>query len=171
METDRLAVDLHRLGDRSVIGLRKTEIIVANQIELRILENNPTGLEKAEIGRVLGNQYNRHLSQQQDPKALSASKGPITADRREKNRRPRNRFEANWFRSSVEGRVTALKNAGARKRRSGNQEMPPPKNMTEAGASATSVEVRSTLRTSTVAYEKVLSTGLVTVRGEEPRRV
>ena len=35
--------------------------------------------------------------QQQDSNASSASKGTTTADRGEKNRRPRNRFEGNCF--------------------------------------------------------------------------
>ena len=71
MEIDRLAADLHRLGDRSVTELRKCVIIVARLsadygIEVRLLENNPTGLERAEIERVVGNQYNGLLRQQQD---------------------------------------------------------------------------------------------------------
>ena len=57
----------------------------------------------------------------------------------------------------MEGRVTALKNAGARRRRSKNQEMPPPTKRAEVGASATSVGVRSILRKSIVACTEVLS--------------
>ena len=80
MEVDRLAADLHRLGDKSVTELRKCVIIVSRlsadfEMECRILENNPAGLNRAEIERVIGNQYNRLLRQQQDSKALSASKG------------------------------------------------------------------------------------------------
>ena len=48
-----------------------------------MLENNPTGLERAEIERNVGNQYNRLFRQQQNSKALSASKGTTTAARRE----------------------------------------------------------------------------------------
>ena len=49
MEIDRLAADLHRLGDRSVKGLRKCVVIVAGlssdyKIEVHMLRNNPTGL-------------------------------------------------------------------------------------------------------------------------------
>ena len=103
IEIDRLAADLHRLGDRSILReLRKCVTIVAGlsadyKIEVRKLENNPTGLERAEVERVVSNQYNRLFRQQQDSKALSASKGTTTVDRGEKNRRPRNRFEGNCF--------------------------------------------------------------------------
>ena len=101
MEIDRLAADLHRMGDRSVKELRKCVIVVAGlsadyEIEIHMLENNPTGLDKTEIERVVGNQYSRLLRQQQDSKALSASKG-ITEDHGEKQRRSRNRFEGNCF--------------------------------------------------------------------------
>ena len=46
IEVDRLAADLHRLGDRSATELRKCVIIVpglsaAFEMECRILENNP----------------------------------------------------------------------------------------------------------------------------------
>ena len=71
MEVDRLAADLHRLGGKSVTELRKCVIIVSGmsadfEMECRILENNPAGLNRAEIERVVGNQYNRLLRQQQD---------------------------------------------------------------------------------------------------------
>ena len=60
IEFDRLAADLHRLGDRSITELRKYVIIVAGlaadyKIKVRMLENNPTGLERAEIERVVEN--------------------------------------------------------------------------------------------------------------------
>ena len=55
-----------------------------------MLENNPTGLESAEIEHVEGNQYNRLLRQQQGSKALSTSKGTTMSDRGEKNMRNRN---------------------------------------------------------------------------------
>ena len=108
IETDRLAAHLHRLGKRSVTELRKYVIIVAGlsadyQIEVRMLENNPTGLERAEIEHVVGNQYNRVLRQQQDSKALSASKGTTTVDCGEKNRKPRNQFEGNCFNCGTKG--------------------------------------------------------------------
>ena len=71
MEIDRLAADLRRLADRSVTELTKCVIIVAGLsagygIEIHmLLKNNPTGLEKDEIERVVGNQYNRLLRHQQ----------------------------------------------------------------------------------------------------------
>ena len=79
MEIDRLAADLHRLGDRSIAELRECVIILAGlfadyKIEVRMLENNPTGLERAEIERVVGNQYNKFLRQQQDSKAYRHQK-------------------------------------------------------------------------------------------------
>ena len=64
-----LAADLHRLGDRSVTEeLKKCMIIVAGLsadygIEVRMLENNPAGLERADIERMVENQYNRLLRQ------------------------------------------------------------------------------------------------------------
>ena len=75
VEIDRLAADLHCLGDKSVAELRKCVIIVSGlsadfEMECRMLENNPGGLNRAEIERVVGNQYNRLLRQQQDSKAL-----------------------------------------------------------------------------------------------------
>ena len=42
------------------------------EIEVRMLENNPTDLDRAEIECVVGNHYNKLLRQQQDPKLLSA---------------------------------------------------------------------------------------------------
>ena len=100
VETDRLEADLHRLGDRSVTELRKCVIVVAElsadyQIEVRMLQDNPTGLERAEVERVVGNQCSRLLRQRQ--KALPVSKGTMSADRGEKKRKPRNRFEGNCF--------------------------------------------------------------------------
>ena len=103
MENDRLAADLHRLGDKSVAELRKCMIIVSGlsvdfEIECRILENNPAGLDRAEIERVVENQYNRLLRQQQDSKTLSVSKGTVTANRgKGKNRRPHHKFKGNCF--------------------------------------------------------------------------
>ena len=59
MEVDRLAADLHRLGDKSVTELRKCVIIVSGlsadfEMECRILENNPDGPNRAEVERVVG---------------------------------------------------------------------------------------------------------------------
>ena len=122
MEIDWLAADLHRLGDRFVTELRKCVIVVARlsfdyDIEVRMLGNNPTDLERAEIERVVGNQYSRLLRQQQDSKAFSASKGTTPADRGEKNMRPRNRFEGYCFncgrkRHRAEDCRSAKKNIG-----------------------------------------------------------
>ena len=108
MEIDLLAADLKRLGDRSVLELRKCVIIVAGlsaeyKIEVRVLENNPAGLERAEIERVVRNQFNILFRQQQNSKTLSASKGTTTADRGEKNRRPRNQFKGSCFNCGRKG--------------------------------------------------------------------
>ena len=61
MESDLLAADLHRLGDRSVTELRKCVTVVTGLsadygIEVRMLVNTPTGLERAVIERVVGSQ-------------------------------------------------------------------------------------------------------------------
>ena len=82
MEIDRLAVDLHRLREGSVTELRKCVIIVAGfsadyKIEVCMLENNPTGLERADIECIVGNQY-RLLRQQLGSKTLSTTKRTIT---------------------------------------------------------------------------------------------
>ena len=109
MEVDKLAGDLHRLGDKSVTELRKCVIIVSGlsadfEIECRMLENNPDGLNRGEIERVVGNQYNRLLKQQQDSKALSASRGTVTANRENgKNRRLCNKFEGKCFNCGKKG--------------------------------------------------------------------
>ena len=109
MEIDRLAADLYRLGDKSVTELRKCVIIVSGlsadfEMECRMLENNSAGLNSAEIKRVVGNQYNRLLRQQQDSKALSASKGTVTANRgKEKNMRPHHKFDGNCFNCGKKG--------------------------------------------------------------------
>ena len=103
METDRLAADLHRLGDKSVTELRKCVFIVSGlstdfEMECRMLENNPAGLNRAEIERVVGNQYNRLLRQQHNSMALSASKGTVTANRgKGKDRRPHHKVDDNCF--------------------------------------------------------------------------
>ena len=109
MEVDRLAADLHRLGDKSVTELRKCVIIVSglsadSEMECRMLENNPTGLNRAEIERVVGNQYNRLLRKQQDSKALSASKGTVTANRgKGKNSKLHHKFDGNCFNCGKKG--------------------------------------------------------------------
>ena len=58
IEIDRSAADLHRPGDISVTELGKCMIIVGGmfadyEIEVRMLENNPTGLERANTERVV----------------------------------------------------------------------------------------------------------------------
>ena len=120
MEIDRLAADLHRLGDRSVTEPRKCVTIVAGlsadyEIEVRMLENQPAGLEWTEIEGVVRNQYNRRLRQQHDSKASSVSGGTTTADRGDNKRRPRNQFESTS--STAEGRIAALRTGEARRRR------------------------------------------------------
>ena len=80
MKIDLLAAGLHRLGDRSVTELIKYGIIVAgssadHEVEVCMLDNNPTGLEKAEIERVVGNQHNRLFQ------ATSGLKGSIGIER------------------------------------------------------------------------------------------
>ena len=110
MEIDRLAADLHRLGDKAVIGLKKCVIIVSGlsadfEMECRMLENNPAGLNRAGIERVVGNQYSRLLGQQQDSKSLSASKGTVTVNRgKGNNRRPYHKFDGNCFICGKKGR-------------------------------------------------------------------
>ena len=109
MEIDRLAADLHRLGEKSVTELRKRVIIVSGlsadfEMECRMLENNTSGLNRAEIERVVENQYNRLLRHQQDSKALSASKGTVTANcGKGKNRRPHHKFDGNCFNCGNKG--------------------------------------------------------------------
>ena len=68
-----------------------------------MLENNPAGLDRAGIERIVGNQYNRLLRQQHDPKVLTASGSTITADCGEKKRGPRNRFQGNCFNCGKKG--------------------------------------------------------------------
>ena len=108
MEIDRLAADFYRLGDILVTELRKWVIVVGElsvdyEIECRMLENNPTGLEGVKIERAVGNQYNRLLRQEQKSKALLVSKGTTMGDRGGDNRRPRNRFEGNCFNCGRKG--------------------------------------------------------------------
>ena len=109
MGVDRLAADFHCLGDKSVTELRKYVVIVPGmsvdfEVECRILENNPAGLNRAEIERVVGNQYSRLLRQQQDSKALSSSKGTVTANRgMGKNRKLHHNFGGNCFNCGKKG--------------------------------------------------------------------
>ena len=126
MEVDRLAADLHRLGDKSATELRKCVIIVSGlsadfEMECRILENNPAGLNRAEIERVVGNQYNRLLRQQQDSKASSASKGTVTANREKgKNRRLHHKFDGKCFNCGKKGhRAVDCRSAKKKSEKSG----------------------------------------------------
>ena len=102
VEIDSLAADLHRLGDKSVTELRKCVIIMSGlsadfEMECRMLEDNPVGLNRAEIERVVWNQY-------KDSKALLVSKGTVTANRgKGKNRRPHHKFDGNCFNCGKEG--------------------------------------------------------------------
>ena len=126
MEVNRLAADLHRLGDKSITELRKCVIIVSGlsadfEMECRILENNPAGLNRAEIERVVGNQYNSLLRQQQDSKVLSASKGTVTANcEKGKNRRLHHKFDGNCFNCGKKGhRAVDCRSAKKKSEKSG----------------------------------------------------
>ena len=79
------------------------------------------GLNRAEIERVVGNQYNRLLKQQQDSKALSASKGTVTANRKKgKNRRLHHKFDGKWFNCGKKGhRAVDCKSAKKKSEKSG----------------------------------------------------
>ena len=134
-----------------------------------MLENNPADVDRAEIERVVGNQYNRLLRQHHDSKALSASRSTTTADRGEKKRRSRNRFEGNCFNCGRKGH--RAEDCRSARRRPKNQEMAPPTRRAEVGESATSVGVRSTLRINTVACAETWSIGLAIMRSEELKRV
>ena len=85
------------------------------EIEVRMLENTPASLDRVEIERVVGNQYNRLLRQQHDSIALSASGS--TVRRIAKKRREDHATYLRATASTAEGRVTALRLAGARRRR------------------------------------------------------
>ena len=84
------------------------------EIEVRMLENTPASLDRVEIERVVGNQYNRLLRQQHDSIALSASGSTLrrVAEKRRGDHATYLRATA----STAEGRVTALRIAGARRR-------------------------------------------------------
>ena len=84
-----------------------------------MLENNPTGLERAEIERLVGDQYNRLL--RQDSKGLPASESTTTADRRDKKRRPRNRFQGSCFNCGrKDHRAEACRSAKKKMEKSGD---------------------------------------------------
>ena len=138
------------------------------EIECRMQENSPSGLERAQIERVVGNQYNILLRQQLESKTLSASKGTNSADRGEENMRPRNRFEGKRFICERKGHHA--EECRSVKKKIKNQKMPPPTKRAKVGASGTSAGVRRILRTSTITYEEVLSTGLAIVRSEKLRK-
>ena len=98
METDRLAEDLQRLGDRSVTEVRKCVISVArfstdDEIEVRMLNNNPTGHEGTDMIALQAIGMKVLLMQSQNSKAPLAQETTISVDCRENNNRPRNRFE------------------------------------------------------------------------------
>ena len=102
MEIDRLVADLHRLGGKSVTEVRKCVIIVVGlsadyEIEVCMLKNNLTGLERAEIERVVGKQHNRPLRQQQNSKALSPSRSTNTVGCSEEKQRSCDQFKGNCF--------------------------------------------------------------------------
>ena len=115
MEVDRLAADLHRLRDKSVTELRKCVIIVSGpsadfKMECRALENDPAGLNRAEIERVVGNQYNRLLRQ-----------GTVTANREKgKNRGLHHKFDGKCFNCGKKGhRAVDCRSAKKKSEKSG----------------------------------------------------
>lgn len=109
MGLDRLAADLLGFGDTSTAELRKGFITVArmpadHEMKCQILEKNIDGLNRANNGRVAGNQCNRLHRQQQDSSDMSALNGSVTADcDKGKNRRPRPNFKDKCFRSGTKG--------------------------------------------------------------------
>ena len=118
------------------------------EIEVRMLGNNPTGIERTNIEPVIGSQFSRLLRQQQDSKVLSASKGTATADRGEKTRKPHNRLEGSFFNC---GRKYHRGEDCRSAKKIENQEMLPPTRRAEVGASFTSLGVRTPFRINTVA--------------------
>ena len=173
LEIDRLAADLHRLGDKPLTELRKCVIIVSGlsadfEMECRMLENNPAGLNRAKVERVVVNQYNRLIRQQQDSKALSASKGTDTVNRgKGKNRRPHHKFDGNCFNCGKKGhRAEDYRSAKSVK----NPELPTTRRRAVAAVGATSAGVRSILRTGTVVCASALSTGREAVRSAELKK-
>ena len=105
-----------------------------------MLENNPDCLNRVEIERVVGNQYNRLLRRQQDSKAMSGSKGSITADRGSgKNRGTHPKFEGNCYQcGKKDNRPVDYRSAKNDKSRAANDK----KEGSSGGA--TSAGVRST---------------------------
>ena len=168
MEVDKLAGDLHRLGDKSVTELRKCVIIVSGlsadfEMECRMLENNSDGLNRGEIERVVGNQYNRTLRHCQRRGAPSRQT--------EKTGRIGDSATSSKENASIVGRKgTALWTVGARRRRAKNPELPSRGRRAVTAVGATSVKVWSTLRTSIVGCAGALSTGRETVRSAELKK-
>ena len=121
MEVDRLAADLHRLGDKSVAELRKCVIMVSGlsadfEMECRILENNPAGLNRAEIKRVVENQYNIILSSNRTRRHCRHRRAPsrkIAGGGRTGNSTTSSVVTA----SVAERKATALETAGARRKK------------------------------------------------------
>ena len=175
MEVDKLAGDLHRLGDKSVTELRKCVIIVSGlsedfEMECRMLENNPDGLNRGEIERVVGNQYNRLLKQQQDSRHCQRRGAP--SRQTEKTGRIGDSATSSKKNASIVGRKgTALWTVEARRRRAKNPELPSRGRRAVAAVGATSAKVWSTLRTSIVGCAGALSTGRETVRSAELKKV
>ena len=139
------------------------------RLRFKCSRTTPAVLDRAEIERVVGNQYNRLLRQQHYSKALSASGSTTTADCGDEKKRPRNRFEGNCFNCGMKGHHA--EDCRSVKKISKNQEMPPPTRRAKEGENATSMGVRSTLHINTVACAQAWSTGLAIVKSEELRRV
>ena len=138
------------------------------EMECRMVENNPAGLNRAEIECVVGNQYNRLVSQQQDSKALSASKGTVTANRgKGKNRKLPHKFEGNCFSCGKKGRRAGDCRSAKRVK---NHELPATRRRAVAAVGITSAGVRRTLRTGTAVCTRALSTGRETARSAELKK-
>ena len=137
-------------------------------MECRMLENNPAGFNRAEIERVVRNQYNILLRQQQDSKALSGSKGTVTANRgKGENRRPHHKFDGNCFSCGKKcHRAGDCRSA----KKSENPELPTTRRRAVGAVGATFAGVRSTLRTGPVVCARALSTGRETGRSAELKR-
>ena len=81
------------------------------EIEVQMLENNPSSLDRAEIERAVGSQYNRLLGQQHTQRCYRHREAPPR--RIAEIRRGDRATDLRVIASTAEGRVTALRIAGA----------------------------------------------------------
>ena len=79
-----------------------------------MLEDNPTGLERAEIEHAVGNEY----------QVTTGLKGFVGIERHHHGGLWREKQETQQPISTTKGNITPLRDAGARKIRSKNSEMP-----------------------------------------------